>query len=60
VVDIWSYPYVSAFGNANAATTLTLQYSIDGTDFYAGPSVTPSGAGNSSIDAATAARYLRR
>jgi len=60
VVDTWSYPYVSVFGNANAATTLTLQYSIDGADFYAAPSATLSGAGNPSINAATAARYLRR
>jgi hypothetical protein len=60
VAHTCSYPYVSAFGNANAAPTLTRQYSMDGIDFNAGPSVPLSGAGNSSIDAATAARYLRR
>ncbi len=59
VVDAWSCPYVSAFGNAGAATTLTLQYSLDGTNFYAGPSVTLAGAGDFHIDATTAARYLR-
>ena len=59
VLDTWSCPYVSAFGNAGAATTLTLQYSMDGTHFYAGPSVTLSGSGDFRIDAASAARYLR-
>ena len=59
VLDAWSCPYISAFGNAGAATTLTLQYSMDGTLFYAGPSVTLSGAGDYHIDATTAARYLR-
>jgi hypothetical protein len=59
VLDTWSCPFVSAFGNASAATTLTLQYSMDGTDFYAGPSVTLSGAGNFYINSTTAARYLR-
>ncbi len=59
VVDTWSCPYVSAFGNAGAATTLTLRYSLDGSNFYAGPSVTLSGAGDFHIDATTAARYLQ-
>jgi hypothetical protein len=59
VLDTWSCPYVSAFGNAGAATTLTLQYSMDGTNFYAGPAVTLTGAGDFHIDATTAARYLR-
>jgi hypothetical protein len=59
VEDTWSCPFVSAFGNANAATTLTLEYSMDGSTFYAGPSTTLSGAGDFHIDATTAARYLR-
>ena len=59
VLDTWSCPYVSAFGNASAATTLTLQFSMDGTNFYAGPSVTLSGAGDFHLDATAAARYLR-
>jgi len=59
VLDTWSCPYVSAFGNAGAATTLTLQYSLDGSNFYAGPSVNLSGASDFHIDATTAARYLR-
>jgi hypothetical protein len=59
VVDSWSCPYVSAFGNAGGATTLTLQYSLDGSNFYAGPSVTLGGAGDFHLDATTAARYLR-
>jgi hypothetical protein len=59
VVDSWSCPYVSAFGNAGAATTLTLQYSLDGSTFYAGPAVTLSGVGDFHRDATTAARYLR-
>jgi hypothetical protein len=59
VVDTWSCPYVSAFGNASAATTLTLQYSADGSSFYDGPTVTLSGAGDFHLDATTAARYLR-
>jgi hypothetical protein len=59
VVDTWSCPFVSGFGNASAATTVTLQYSMDGTHFYAGPSTTLSGSGDFHIDSTTAARYLR-
>jgi hypothetical protein len=58
-LDTWSCPYVSAFGNASAATTLTLQYSMDGSNFYAGPSVTLSGAGDFRLDATCAARFVR-
>jgi hypothetical protein len=59
VVDTWSCPFVSAFGNAGAATTISLQYSMDGANFYAGPSTTLSGSSDFHIDATTAARYLR-
>lgn len=58
-LDTWSCPFVSAFGNAGAATTITLQYSMDGNNFYAGPSVTLSGAGDFHIDATCAARFVR-
>jgi len=59
VIDTWSCPFVSAFGNAGAATTITLQYSMDGASFYTGPSTTLSGSSDFHIDATTAARYLR-
>jgi hypothetical protein len=59
VLDTWSCPYVSAFGNAGAATTLTLQYSMDGANFFNGPSTTLAGASDFHVDATAAARYVR-
>lgn len=58
VVDVMDAFFVSAFGHVDGATTITLMYSIDGTNFYAGPTVTLAGAADFKIDATVAARYL--
>lgn len=59
VFDTHSSPYVSAFGISDGAVTITLQYSMDGTNFYSGPSQVLAGAGDFRIDATCAARYVR-
>ena len=56
---VGDFPFVSAYGNANAATTITLQYSADNTNFYDGPNVVLAGAGDFRIDAQTGAEYVR-
>lgn len=56
---MWNCPFVSAFGNSSGAATLTLQYSMDGTNYYDGPAQTLSGSGNFRIDATTGARFVR-
>lgn len=58
-VDVSRTPFVSAFGNASAATTVTLQYSMDGVNFYDGPAQTLGAAGNFRIDATCAAAWVR-
>jgi len=51
---------VSAFGNASAATTIMLQYSADGINWYdSGVSKLLAGAGDFAIDVTTAATRLR-
>ncbi|OAS21131.1 hypothetical protein [Paenibacillus oryzisoli] len=59
-VDTQYQPQISAFGNASAATTITLQVSQDNTNFYDTP-VTQvlAGAGNFHLTVATGARYAR-
>lgn len=59
VLDTWSSPFVSAFGNVSGATTITLQFSADNSNFYDGPTVSPSGAGNFYLSATVGARYVR-
>ncbi len=58
-LDVTNAPFVSAFGNASAATTITLQYSQDGTNWYDGPTVTLGAAGNFRIDATVGATNVR-
>lgn len=58
-LDTWSCPFVSAFGNASGASTITVQYSQDGSNYYDGPAQVLSGAGNFRIDATCGARYVR-
>jgi hypothetical protein len=57
--DSWSLSTVSAFGNVSGATTVTLQYSADGTNYYDGPTQVLAGAGDFRIDAFAACRYVR-
>lgn len=52
-------PFVSAFGNSGAATTLTLQYSDDNVTYYDGPASVLAGASDFRIDATTGARWTR-
>jgi hypothetical protein len=58
-VDCQNTPFVSAFGNASAATTITVQYSQNDVDYYDGPNQVLGGAGNFRIDATVGARYVR-
>jgi uncharacterized protein YaiE (UPF0345 family) len=58
-LDTFNCPFVSAFGAVDGATTITLQYSQDGTHYYDGPSQTLTGAGDFRIDVLCAARYVR-
>lgn len=51
-------PFVSVFGHVSGATTITLMLSADGVNFYAGPTVSPSGAGDFFINATVGAQYL--
>jgi hypothetical protein len=57
-VNLQNCPYVSVFGNVSGATTITLMLSIDGTNFYAGPTVTTSGAGNFYLNATVGAVFV--
>lgn len=58
-IDVQHAAFISAFGNASAATTITLQYSQDKTNWYDGPNQVLSAAGDFRIDATTGARYVR-
>lgn len=58
-LQIGAAMFVSAFGNASAATTITLQYSQDGTNYYDGPTQVLGGAGNFRIDATMGCEYAR-
>lgn len=58
-LDTGGYPFVSAFGASDGAVTITLQYSMDGTNYYGGPTQVLSGAGDFRIDATCAARFVR-
>lgn len=59
-VDAGSLPNVSAFGNVDAATTITVQVSEDNATFYDTTStVVLAGAGNFHVSLNTGARYVR-
>lgn len=58
VVNTFNSPFVSAFGHVDAASTLTLMLSADGSHFYAGPTVTTSGAGDFYINATVGCQYV--
>lgn len=59
-LDADSRPFVTAMGNADAATTITLQVSPDGTTFY-DTTITQvlAAAGNFAIQATVGARFVR-
>lgn len=58
-VNLQHYQLLSAFGNANAATTISLQYSQDGTNWYTAATVVLAGAGDFCFDVNCCAKYAR-
>lgn len=59
-IDTLDAANVSAFGNSNAATTITLQVSQDNVNFYdTATNVVLAGAGNFHISLSTGAKYAR-
>lgn len=59
-VDTWCAQAVTAFGNASGATTITLQVSQDGTNWYDSQiNQVLSGAGNFCLNATVGARFVR-
>lgn len=59
-VDTNGLAFVSAFGNASAATTIQMQYSADNATWYnGGPSIALSAAGDFGLTVQTGARYIR-
>lgn len=59
-IDTKSAPNVSAFGNASAATTISIQVSQDNANFYdTTTNVVLGGAGNFHIAGAFGAKYIR-
>lgn len=59
-VDTQYTPHLSIFGNADAATTIILEYSQDDASFYAGPTLTIPALGSDFwSDVTVGARYVR-
>ena len=52
-------PHKSAFGNVSGITTITLQFSMDGTTFYDGSSITTAGAADFVFNVTSGAAYIR-
>jgi hypothetical protein len=59
VVDTMDAPFVSAFGHASGATTIVIQYSADGINFYTAHSVVLAGAAGFAIDCICGAEFVR-
>lgn len=60
IVDITNQPLVTAFGHVSAATTITLQLSEDGTNFYSSQhNQVLAGAADFSFDGEVASKYAR-
>lgn len=57
-VDTWNCPFVSAFGHVGGAATITVQYSMDGVNFYDGPTQVLGSGIDFRIDCTCAARYV--
>ena len=59
-VDCQYSPFVTAFGNVSANTTITMQFSQDNANFYDGPTTKVTGApANFWISETVGARYVR-
>ena len=59
-VDCQSVPNVTAFGNAGAATTITVQVSQDNVNYYDTQTTQAlTGAGDFAVSAVIGARYVR-
>lgn len=56
--NTWASPFVTACGNVSGATTITLMLSVDGSNWYAGPTVVLSGAGNFYLNATVGVQYV--
>jgi hypothetical protein len=59
ILDTMNAPFVSAFGHASTGTTIAIQYSADGTNFYTAHTVVLSGAGDFCIDCICGAEFVR-
>jgi hypothetical protein len=57
-VDTFSCPFITAFGHADGAATITLLASMDGTNFYAIATQVLAGAADFAINVTCAARYF--
>lgn len=57
-IDLGCSPFVSIFGNTSGASTLTLQLSQNGTDFY-DSATTVAANGNFGVQVTVGARYVR-
>lgn len=59
-IDTNGLAFISAFGNASAATTIQMQYSADNATWYnGGPSIALSAAGDFGLTVQSGARYIR-
>jgi uncharacterized protein YaiE (UPF0345 family) len=58
MVQVWSAAIVTVLGHVSGACTITVMYSADGTNFYAGPTITAAGAADIYLDLTTAAGYV--
>jgi hypothetical protein len=59
-IDCQYTPHISAFGNSNGATTISLQVSQDNTNFYTAATVTVGGGGGDfALNVTIGARYIR-
>jgi hypothetical protein len=58
IVDTFSCPFVTGFGHADGATTITLLGSMDGVNFYAVATQVLAGAADFAINVTCAARYF--
>ena len=59
ILDTKDSPFVSAFGHADAATTISILYSADGVNFYVAHSTVLSGAGDFAIDCMCGGQFVQ-
>jgi hypothetical protein len=58
IIDTKNSPFVSAFGHASGATTISILYSADSVNFYAAHSVVLAGGADFCIDCICGAQYV--